>query len=92
MPHCGPLILDLAYNVCCIIGRTIIYNDKFNNAGFADYFIDQTTNSRRGVISRDNDAYIDFILHIELRLLFVVIFKASELDNLSFSEFLVDIK
>lgn len=65
------VIVNPAYNVCSIIGRTVIDIDKLTrHKDFTDYFI----------------------LHIGLRFPILVIFAVSELDNLSFSEFLVDIK
>ncbi|VUS91865.1 hypothetical protein SB6412_04700 [Klebsiella pasteurii] len=59
--------MDLTKNVGCFISRTVIDNDKFNShVGFTEDFINQTINGLSGVVSRDNDADIDSIFHIEL--------------------------
>lgn len=85
--------MGLTDNVAGTIGRTVVDNDKFNRyVGFAEDFIDQTTNCRSGVVSRDNDANVDFIFNIELRLPFVTVVLTPDRDNSSFPDFLVDIK
>ncbi|KDA66001.1 hypothetical protein AB40_4814 [Escherichia coli 1-182-04_S1_C2] len=60
--------------------------------GFTEDFSNQTNAGFSGVVSRDNDADIDSIFHIELRFSFVVIFEASDRDNPSFPDFLIDIE
>gem|GEM_PF-3803550 len=58
--------MDLTKNVGYFISRTVIDNDKFNShAGFAEDFIHQITDGLSSVVSRDNDANVDLILHHE---------------------------
>lgn len=88
-----PIIVDLTKNVASFISRTVIDNDKLNSqVGFTEDFSNQTNAGFSGVVSRDNDADIDSIFHIELRFSFVVIFEASDRDNPSFPDFLIDIE
>jgi len=88
-----PVIVDLTDNAAGTIGRTVVNNEKFNSyVVFAKDFINQTTNSRSGVVNRDNDANVDFIFHAELRTPFVTVVLTPDRDNSSFPDFLVDIK
>lgn len=84
--------MDFTENVSCIIYRAIVDDNKLNsNVSFPEDFVDQITNSFSGIVGGDNDTNVYF-LHTGLRFPFIIIFQAVDQEDLSFPDFLIDIK
>jgi hypothetical protein len=88
-----PLIGDGVEYGRRFVGRAIIHNNHLNaECLLAEESMHQMTDAGLRIEDRDNDADINFRLHIGLRFPFAVIFLTPDGENAFFPDFLLSIK